>query len=204
MATTTRRRRLSAFMQVSLDGYYCDRDGDMSFAHKPPDDAEWHTFMTENAEGGGILVFGRTTYEMMAAWWPTDMAARAMPDVARQMNALPKIVFSRTLSSVEWSNTTLVHGDPVTTIRRMKTEPGPDLAILGSGSLVTQLAAAGLVDSIQVVVNPVALGAGKSFLAGLQRPLGLTLARTRAFGNGSMVLTYAPEGAALAEAGGAR
>src|SRR5262245_14485193 len=155
-------------MQISLDGYFSDARGDISFAHKPPEDVEWHRFVTENASGGGVLVFGRTTYDMMASWWPTPAAAKAMPDVAAQMNALPKIVFSRRLKSVEWSNTTLVSDDLVGNTRRMKGEPGPDMTILGSGSIVTQLAAAGLVDVIQVVVNPVALGGGKSFLAGLQ------------------------------------
>ncbi len=189
---TTKRRQLTAFTQISLDGYFCDARRDMSFAHKPPDDAEWQEFVGGNASGSGIVVFGRMTYDMMAAWWPTPEAAKAMPEVAAQMNTLPKIVFSRTLSSADWNNTTLVRGDIVGTIRRMKAEPGPDMAILGSGSIVTQLAEAGLIDTIQVVVNPVALGAGKSFLAGLQHPLNLALTQTRAFGNGSVVLWYAP------------
>lgn len=187
-----RSRTLSAFMQVSLDGYYCDPRGDMSFAHKPPEDSEWHEFVSENASGGGILLFGRTTYEMMAAWWPTRAAAQAMPEVAAGMNAMPKVVFSRTLSSADWSNTTLVKVDLVGTVRQMKGEEGPDMAVLGSGSIVTQLADAGLVDTFQVVVNPVALGAGKSLFAGLPRQLDLVLTRTRVFENGSVVLWHAP------------
>jgi dihydrofolate reductase len=185
-------RQLSAFMHVSLDGYFCDPRGDMSFAHKPPDDTEWQEFVAENAAGSGVLVFGRTTYDMMAAWWPTPAAAKAMPEVAAQMNALSKIVFSRTLRSADWNNTTLIKNDLVGTISRMKAEPGPDMAILGSGSVVTQLAGAGLIDTIQIVVNPVALGGGTSFLAGLRQPLNLTLTHARTFGNGSAVLCYAP------------
>ena len=185
-------RRLSAFMQISLDGYYGDPGGDMSFAHKPPDDAEWHEFVAGNASGGGMLLFGRVTYDMMAAWWPTPAAARAMPEVAAGMNAMPKVVFSRTLRSVDWANTALVNEDPVRTVRAMKREAGPDMVILGSGSLVTQLADAGLIDAFQVVVNPVALGAGKSFLSGLSRRLELALTKTRVFRNGSVVLWYVP------------
>lgn len=187
-----RPRELGAFMQISLDGYYCDARGDMSFAHKPPEDAEWHQFVTENASGGGMLLFGRTTYDMMAAWWPTRMAAQAMPEVAARMNAMPKIVFSRTLRSADWSNTTLATDDLVPTVRRMKGETGPDIAILGSGSIVRQLAEAGLIDTFQVVVNPVALGAGKSLFSGLTRRLELVLTNTRVFRNGSVVLWYAP------------
>ena len=118
-------RTLATFMQLSLDGYYCDPAGDMSFAHKPPDDAEWNEFVTGNASGGGMLLFGRTTYDMMAAWWPTPMAAQAMPEVAASMNAMPKVVFSRTMNSADWSNTTLVKDDLVGTVRRMKSEAGP-------------------------------------------------------------------------------
>jgi dihydrofolate reductase len=188
----TKSRKVSAFMQISLDGYYCDPHGDMSFAHKPPDDAEWHEFVAGNAGGGGMLLFGRTTYEMMAAWWPTPMAAKAMPEVAASMNAMPKVVFSRTLRSADWTNTRVVKDDLVRTVRRMKDETGPDMAILGSGSIVTQLAGAGLIDTFQVVVNPVALGAGKSLFSGLGKPLDLVLTNTRVFGNGSVVLWYAP------------
>ena len=63
-----RKRQLSVFMQVSLDGYYCDPNEDMSFAHKPPEDSEWNEFVEGNASSGGLLLFGRITYAMMAAW----------------------------------------------------------------------------------------------------------------------------------------
>jgi dihydrofolate reductase len=191
MAPTT-ARTVGAFMQISLDGYYCDSRGDMSFAHKSPEDTEWHEFVAGNARGDGVLLFGRTTYDMMVAWWPTPMAAQAMPEVAARMNARPKIVFSRTLSSANWNNTTLVKDDLVGTVRRMKTDTGPDMAILGSGTIVRQLADAGLIDAFQVVVTPVALGAGKSFLSGLTRRMDLVLTNSRVFRNGSVVLWYVP------------
>jgi dihydrofolate reductase len=139
-----------------------------------------------------MLLFGRVTYEMMVKWWPTPAAAKAMPEVSAGMNAMPKIVFSRTLRSVEWSNTTLMKDDLVDTVRRLKDEPGPDIAILGSGSIVTQLADAGLIDTFQVVVNPVALGAGKSYLGGLSHRSDMALTNTRVFRNGSVVLWYSP------------
>jgi dihydrofolate reductase len=190
--TPSSSRRLSAFIQVSLDGYFCTVDGDMSFAHKEADDLEWQEFVDDNASGGGMLVFGRTTYDMMAGWWPTPAAAAAMPEVAKQMNGLPKLVFSRTLESADWSNTTLIREDAARAMRGIKSEPGPDMTILGSGSLVTRLAAAGLLDTLQVVVNPVALGAGRAIFDGLGAPLQLGFAGSRVFANGSVVLRYEP------------
>ncbi len=185
-------RTLSSFMQISLDGYYCDAQGDMSFAHKPPDDSEWNTVVSGNAAGGGMLLLGRVTYDMMAAWWPTPMAAAAMPDVAARMNAMPKVVFSRTLRAAGWQNTTVLGDDFVAAVRRLKAEPGPNMTILGSGSIVTHLAAAGLIDTFQVVICPVALGAGRALFAGLPAQLPLSLTQTRVFANGSVVLWYAP------------
>lgn len=187
---STRPRRLSAFLQVSLDGYYQDAHGAMDFAHKAPDDAEWNHFVASNAKGGGMLLFGRKTYEMMAAWWPTPMAARAMPEVAASMNAMPKGVFSRRLRSVRWENTELLRGDAVRAVKALKAKPGPDMAILGSGKLVTSLAAAGLIDTLQLVVNPVALGGGTPIFKGLKLPLDFTLRKTKVFRNGSVVLWY--------------
>ena len=97
-------RTLGVFNQVSLDGYFTDANGDMSFARKDVGDAEWHAFVAGNASGGGTLLFGRITYELMASFWPTPLAAKLMPVVAERMNSLPKVVFSRTLRQASWSN----------------------------------------------------------------------------------------------------
>ena len=114
--------------------------GGMGWAHKDPDDAEWNAFVAENANGGGQLLFGRITYEFMASYWPTPMAVENNPVVAERMNGMPKIVFSRTLDEASWNNTTLVKGDLVAEVRKLKKDAGADMAILGSGSIVSQLA----------------------------------------------------------------
>lgn len=180
--------RLISFTQVSLDGCYADARSDMSWAHK--DDPEQRAFVEENAGSGGTLVFGRITYEMMAGYWPTPMAAANNPVVAERMNALPKIVFSRTLGEAPWNNTTLVRDDMEGFIRTKKEEPGNDMVILGSGSIVAQLAQARLIDEIQVVVNPIVLGDGKRLFAGLAGALKLTRTKERSFGNGNILLCY--------------
>jgi dihydrofolate reductase len=183
--------RLVVFDNVSLDGYFVDARGDMSWAHA--DDPEWNAFAAKNAGGrGGTLLFGRVTYQMMASWWPTPAAARAMPEVAAGMNAMPKVVFSRTLkkADVTWENTRLVGRGLETEVKKLKAKRGGTLVVLGSGTLVAQLTAAGLVDEWQVVVHPLVLGAGRTLFEGARAELRLT--GTRAFKNGNVLLTYAP------------
>jgi len=182
-------RRLSVFNNLSLDGYIADEGGDMSWAHRQ--DPEWASFTSENASGEAELVFGRVTYDLMAGFWPTPQARESMPDVARKMNELPKVVFSRTLSEAAWQNTRLLKGDLPAEVRRLKAEPGPDMLIMGSGSIVSQLTDAGLIDEYQVVVNPVALGRGKKMLD-IREKTPLALKKTRVFGNGNVVLWYEP------------
>jgi dihydrofolate reductase len=182
--------RLIAFEQVSLDGYFVDANGDMSWAHK--DDPEWNEFAASNASGGGALLLGRVTYEMMASYWPTPAAKKSAPAVAGGMNNMPKIVFSRTLAEASWKNTTLVSGDMVTEVLKMKKEAGPGMAILGSGTIVSQLAPAGLIDEFQLVVNPIVLGKGRTLFEGARRKIPLKLVKSRAFANGNVVLYHVP------------
>lgn len=183
-------RKLTVFIHTSLDGFFVDRHGDMSWAHQQ--DAEWNAFAAENAGGGGALVFGRVTYQMMASFWPTPQAAQVMPAVAAQMNQMAKFVFSRTLTEATWQNTQLISGDIVTAMRNLKQATGPDLVILGSGSIVSQLAASGLIDAYQLVINAIVLGQGRSLFPDVPGRLPLRHLQTRTFANGNVVLTYEP------------
>ncbi len=185
-------RKLIVFNHVSLDGYFVDMNGDMSWAKADHQDAEWDAFVAGNASGGGVLVFGRVTYEMMASFWPTPFAIESMPVVAEGMNNMPKIVFSQTLKQASWNNTKLVKGDLAAEMRKMKKESGKDLVILGSGSIVAQLAPEGLIDEYQIVVNPIVLGKGRTMFDGVKEKLALKLTKTRAFGNGNVLLSYEP------------
>jgi dihydrofolate reductase len=183
-------RKLVVYNSVSLDGYFTDTNGDMSWAHKA--DPEWQAFVSKNASGGGELVFGRVTYELMASFWPTPLAARSNPIVAERMNGIPKVLFSRTLDKASWSNTRLISGDLAAEARKLKEELGPNLVIMGSGSIVAQLAEAGLIDEYQIVLNPVVLGKGRTLFDGVKTRLQLKLTNSRAFGNGNVVLSYEP------------
>jgi dihydrofolate reductase len=186
-------QRLIVFNSTSVDGYFTDVNNEMNFAHNANPDAEWDAFVAGNASGGGTLLFGRVTYELMEAFWPTPLAAQQMPEVAEGMNSLKKVVFSRTLDKVSWANTRLVKGDLVEEVRKMKTEQGNGLAILGSGSIVSQLAPYDLIDEYQVVVVPVVLGKGRTMFEGNSKKVQLRLIKTLAFSNGNVLLCYEPE-----------
>ena len=183
-------RRVVVFNMVTLDGFFVDSKGDMSWAHK--NDAEWTAFVGENASGSGVLLFGRITYELMASYWPTPMALQNSPVVAKGMNDMPKVVFSRTLDKVSWSNTKLVQGGMAAEVRKMKNEPGPDMVILGSGSIVSQLAQENLIDEYQIALSPIVLGKGRTLFEGVREKLNLKLTKSRTFGNGNVFLCYAP------------
>lgn len=183
-------RKLIVFNMVSLDGYIADKNGDMRWAHKH--DPEWNAFVQENASGGGTLLFGRVTYQLMESYWPTPAASQNAPIVAERMNSLPKVVFSRTLAKASWNNTSLVKNSPAEAVRKMKQEPGDRMALMGSASIVSQLAEEGLVDEFQMVMNPVVLGKGKTMFETIQDQLPLKLIRTRVFGNGNVLLCYEP------------
>ena len=165
----------------------------MSWAHDGSDDPEWQAFVSGNAGGSdGALMFGRVTYQEMASFWPTAQAMQQMPAVAAGMTRMAKIVVSRTLTEPGWANVRILDGELVPAVRKLKAGTGPSMVILGSGSVVAQLAAAELIDSYQLVICPVALGAGRTLFDGLPKPASLKLTASRAFANGKVVNTYAP------------
>ena len=180
---------VGAFISLSLDGCYSDANGDMSWAHTQ--DPEQADFTAQNAKGGFGLLFGRITYDMMRSFWPTPQAAEMMPDVAASMNALPKFVASRSLKSADWSNTTVLGGDLIGDVKKLKAS-GSDLTILGSGSIVAQLATAGLLDTLDVMLVPVSLGGGKRLFDGMPRSLGWKREDVRQFSNGNVFIRYTP------------
>lgn len=184
-------RKLAVFNSVSLDGYFAGSGGDMSWAHRGDEDAEWNAFVENNAKGESPLLFGRITYQMMSSFWPMPQAMKSYPLVAERMNKVPKLVFSKTLDRASWNNTTLVKGDLAQEVLKLKSQPGEPMVILGSGSIVSQLAREGLVDEYQVVVVPVVLGKGRTMFEGIKEKQSLKLTGTRTFANGNVFLSYA-------------
>ena len=185
-------QKLTVFNNVSLDGYFVDMNGDMSWAHNPARDKEWDSFVTGNASGGGLLLFGRITYDLMAGYWPTPLAKKNDPVVAERMNDCSKVVFSRTMDKALWNNTRLIKDNMVAEVQTMKNETGAGIVILGSGSIVSQLTQERLIDEYQIVVVPIVLGKGRTLFDGIKETVRLKLTDTRAFDNGNVVLRYEP------------
>jgi dihydrofolate reductase len=180
-------RKLRVFESISVDGYFTDASGDMSWAHAGREDTEFAGWVSANASSGGELLFGRKTYQIMEAYWPTPLAAQEMPIVAKGMNAARKYVISRTIRPA-WNNTHLLKSDVIKAVRDIKESDGPDITVLGSGSVVAQLGEADLVDEYQFVIIPVALGGGRTvFTKGCK----LRLLDQRWFRCGNVAVTYA-------------
>ena len=182
--------RLIMFNLVSLDGFFADRDGGIEWFRT---DDESEEFSVEQMQTAAALVFGRVTFELMASYWPSDDALRDEPVIAEKMNSLPKTVFSRTLDTVDWSNSEVVKGDAVEEVVRLKRRVDGNIFLFGSADLAVALTAAGLFEEYRLLVNPVVLGSGKPLFKGGQR-LDLDLTGARAFAGGNVLLTYTPQG----------
>ncbi len=184
-------RKVILFMLISLDGYFEGSNHNIDWHNV---DAEFQEFSNAQLELAGLLMFGRVTYELMAAYWPTPAGLMDDPLTAAAMNRLPKVVFSRTLDHVNWQNTWLVKENIVEEVQRLKDEPGRDIYVFGSSDLSVTLLQHGLIDEFHLLVNPVVLGAGTALFHGIQESLHLRLLKTRTFKNGNILLVYQPEG----------
>lgn len=182
-------RKINSFTFLTLNGFFKGPKEDISWHHHGGEEAK---FSEEGANSDSILVFGRVTYDLMASFWPTPMAAEQFPMVAKGMNKSEKIVFSKTLKKAAWQNTTVFETDPAKEMSKLKSTAGKDITILGSGSIVTQLSEQGLIDTYQVMIDPVAIGKGTSLFSGMKTKLDLELSSHRIFKSGVVLLTYSP------------
>lgn len=137
------------------------------------------------------LVLGRRTYEIFAAHWPYQPPG---DPTARTLNAARKHVASRTLNVLDWENSVLLGDDALGGIAALKTEPGHDLQIIGSGHLIQSLQAAGLIDEYNVWTFPVILGRGKRLFEASATPGALRLVKTQTSTTGVVMSTYVPAG----------
>lgn len=180
-------RKLFLFMNVSLDGYFEGPGHDISWTK-----SDFEAFSPDHSEAVDTLLFGRRTYELMQSFWPTPQAAALAPDIAKFMNEKRKVVASHMSFEPGWQNVTVISADVVGAVQQLKARSGKTIAMFGSNTLCVSLMQAGLVDEFQILVNPVALGAGTSLFTGLPTKAELTLTATRTFKTGTILLTYAP------------
>ncbi|HEX5590065.1 MAG TPA: dihydrofolate reductase family protein [Candidatus Limnocylindrales bacterium] len=182
--------RLIYGMSVSLDGYVETPSRSLDWVQV---DEELHAFFNDQTREIRTSIYGRRMYELMSSYWPTaesDPSARPVEiEFARLWSDLPKVVFSTTLTSVDW-NSRLVRGDPVEEVRRLKAQPDFDMDV-GGPTIAAPLIRAGLVDEYHVFLQPVVLGAGTPFFPPLDDPIELRLLETRTFQSGVVYLRYA-------------
>jgi len=181
-------RKMFSFMMTSADGYHADPAQGLDWHNV---DQEFSQFALAQLREAGTLVFGRMTYEGMAAFWPTPAGEESDPGVAKAMNTTPKIVISRTLAQAAWAGTRIISNHAEEELAKLKQQPGKDIVIPGSSTLTAGLLQAGLLDELRIMVNPVILGQGRSLFAGAGRTR-LKLLKTRRFASGNVLLYYQP------------
>lgn len=181
-------RKIISQIMVSIDGFIEGPDGEIDWHNV---DKEYNEYASRLLSSAGAILFGRRTYQLMADYWPTSSAFSNDPVIAKLMNQLPKIVFSKTLDKVEWQNSRLVKENIVEEIKHLKRQHGYDLVILGSADLSSRFTKLGLVDEYQIMVNPVVLGKGKPFFNDIHK-LNLELLNSKTFRSGNVLLCYQP------------
>lgn len=181
--------KLSVFNFLTLNGFYKGTKQDISWHQHGDEEGE---FSKEGVQSNSIILFGRTTYDMMYSFWPTRLAMESMPEVADGMNKSEKIVFSKKLKKADWNNTRVINTNAVEEIKKLKKVSRKDMVILGSGSIVTLCAEHGLIDTYQIMIDPVAIGTGTPMFKGMKHRLDLQLLSTKTFKSGIVLLNYKP------------
>lgn len=181
-------RKITAGEFVSLDGV-------MEAPH------EWHfpywsdemgeAISAQMAESDAMLL-GRVTYEEFASFWPGQSADEN--PAAAHMNGTPKYIVSTTLDNVDaWQNSTLINGNVMDGIAQLKQQPGKDIGVTGSATLVQSLLEAGLLDELRLLVHPIVVGHGKRLFRQEAKQSGLKLVDATTFSTGVLYLTYQPD-----------
>ena len=195
--------KIRVFNFMSIDGFFAGPNGEIDWFKTAAIDEEWNRYSHEQeALGKSTLIFGRTTYEMMKSYWPTEDAIKNDPQMAGVLNNSRKIVFSKTLKEVEenqnlpagqagWKNVKVLHKIKPEQINELKKDS--DITILGSGSIIQQFTNLDLIDKYSLVVVPIILGVGKSLFKDVKR-MNLNLQETKAFKSGIVLLKYIHNG----------
>ena len=181
-------RKLVIWNLMTLDGYFeGTKPWDLDF-HMLAWGDELENYAKDLGKEGDLLIFGRKTYEGMAAYWPT---ATETPDIAAYMNGIAKIAASRTLDKAEWNNTRVVN-DIVAEVKKLKEEPGKTMFVFGSAEVTDALLKAGLVDELRICLVPVVLGSGNPHFKPASEQLPMKLIDSTPLKTGAVILRYEP------------
>lgn len=179
-------RKLGAWLYASVDGVV---ESPETWAHQYLDE-EIGGVAQEGMTQSDAMLLGRRTYEEFAAYWPNQ------PDddpIAAYLNTTQKYVVSNTLDRLEWRNSTLLSGDLVKETRVLKEQPGKNIGVVGSPTLVLSLLREGLLDSLELLVFPVVVGSGKRLFEDGNERIPLKLTNSRTYRTGVVSLTYTRE-----------
>jgi dihydrofolate reductase len=182
-------RRVIFQMMVSIDGYFEGENHEIDWHNV---DEDFNRYSLDFLNNIDTLVFGRTTYELMASYWTTEAAVKDAPLIAEKMNSLQKIVFSNTLEKAEWNKSRLMKTSLTDEIARQKLRQCKDIAIFGSSDLTLSLIPSGLINEFRIIVNPIFLGKGKTLLEGLDSRIKVKLLYSKTFKSGNVLLCYVP------------
>ena len=178
-------RKLIYAINVTLDGY-ADHQAGIA-------DAELHTFYADLLRTSDTILYGRVTYQLMASYWPMapDLPTSTPDEIyfAHEINRIQKIVFSKTLQKVEWSNSRLVRDDAAEEVIRLKSQPGKDIFV-GGLTFAASLMDLGLIDEYWLVVQPILLGSGTPLTKELHNRVDLKLIEYKPFNSGVIALHY--------------
>lgn len=188
-------RKIITTTWVTLDGYIAGPNGEMDWVGEVYDDA-MGAYEGDIVNAADTLLLGRVTYDSFAGSWPhvpdNPSVSEGEKTYARRLNEMRKVVFSRTLERAEWNNSTVMREVTPEAIEQLKREPGRDMLIYGSASIVRTLTDLGLIDEYQLLVHPVVLGSGKPLFQNLKDQVKLKLVNSKTHPSGVVVLTYQP------------
>ena len=177
-------RKIVSGMFISLDGVV---DG-LETWHFPLFNEEMGEVITAMMADADAALFGRKTFEEFAGYWPTHEGDDK--DFADFINTIPKYVVSTALKNTDWQNSTILSGDLKEDITALKQQPGKNITMTGSATLVRSLLRENLLDELQLLVHPVLAGGGMRLFDGLEVQRNLTLVEARPLSNGVLHLTY--------------
>jgi dihydrofolate reductase len=178
-------RKLIMWNVITLDGYFeGDKNWDLAF-HEMVWGPELEKISIDQLKSADFLVFGRITYEGMAAYWKT-----AKGEIAELMNEIPKLIFSRTLNSVDWNNSTLIKGNTSSEISKLKAQGGGDMYVFGSANLSETFINDNLFDEYRIGIAPVILGSGRQLFRKGIAPRPLTLVSSQQLSTGGLIMTF--------------